>query len=201
VRDDVVRFEYRVWGTELTAIRQRIDELAESRQQERVTDLYLLGPNTEVNAKVRDGSLEVKRLLPTGHGFQRWKPSLRREPPFPVELVEELLRRLGDGSGTVSDSRLPESLAVSDLIKATSNNGLHTIEVVKERQLFTVDGTRAESTRVDCKAGQWWTVAGESTEADDLDRLVRRLGLDGLDNRSMNAHLYSELTATGESNQ
>lgn len=190
MRDDVVRFEYRVWGSALDSIRQRLDELAESRHDERVNDCYLLGPNAAVNAKLRDCTLEVKRMIP-GYGFQRWEPSLSRKPPFPVELVKDLANRLG----CVDTAELGDgSLAGDELIATISAiDELETLEVIKERQLVTVQGIRAESTRVTSPVGTWWTVAGESTDRAELEHLIRTLGIEQLENRSMNAHFYQAL--------
>ena len=65
------RFEYRIWG-------EAFPDLPAPDPAAPSTEVYLLpAAGDEVNAKIRGGALEIKRLLGSEAGLQKWLPALR----------------------------------------------------------------------------------------------------------------------------
>ena len=83
------RFEYRIWGRAFADL-PAPDEVAPS------AEVYLLTERDGVNAKLRGGALEIKRLLGTRDGLQRWLPALRCPLPLPARVIaQDLCPALG----------------------------------------------------------------------------------------------------------
>ncbi len=186
------RYEWRIWGPELDEQRSRLEQYGSEGETEVSDDLYLVGPNRHVNAKIRDEVVETKQLVDVRRGFQQWRPDLSESLPARPSTVARLVADLGldrPASARHAESKLngldhdepEERVARSRLISlVVAASGL-AVPVLKRRHHFTL-GTRAraEAVEITVHGRVRWGVAIESTDVEELDRLRRRLGLDGI---------------------
>ncbi len=170
------RYELRVWGR-LQDVRRRLDALGVHTGDSTTTDLYLVGPDTRVNAKLRDRRLDVKHLIETRAGFQRWTPEWSSDLPLPAPARERLWSELGlslpDGRHRAPLDRSALEGAIGDAAGAAA------IAVDKQRRHFELDGVAAEASAFDIVGVRCWTVVVEDVDIERLERVRVKLGLDG----------------------
>jgi hypothetical protein len=185
------RYEWRIWGRELHEQRVRLQHYGSEGGTEVFDDLYLVGPNRHVNAKIRDEVVETKLLVDVRRTFEQWRPDLSESLPARPSAVARLLADLGldrPASGRHGESKLSaldhdgseEGVERSCLIAlVVAASGL-AVPVLKQRHHFTFGSrARAEAVEVTVHGRVRWGVAIESVDVEELDRLRRRLGLDG----------------------
>jgi hypothetical protein len=166
-----VRFEYRIWG----------DAFADLPAPDAVpasAEVYLLPPAVDgVNAKIRGGALEIKRLLGLRTGLQEWLPELRCPLPLPAAVIE---RELCPALGIRPPRRAQASYELEPLLEelASVGPGLRCVRLVKRRRSFEVAGTRAERTRVEVSAHTIESVAIEAEAFEVARQAVSELQLD-----------------------
>lgn len=172
------RFECRVWGRHHKA-RRLLAGLAGRERTELVDDCYLLVDDASWNAKVRDNTLKVKRLVAERKGFERWtsnRHNVAHTAPAPFGTLAEQLG-FHQGEGVAYD--LPTEFAA---LGAAA--GVRLVFVAKHRRRYRVGLLRAEATDITIlETGE--VLHTLSIEGDDLNRLValrERLGLRGEDN-------------------
>jgi hypothetical protein len=173
------RFEYRVWGDDLSAISTRIPRSGEPSWVKVSREIYLRGRATplEINAKMRGGVLDIKRLFDHAGRFERWYPVLKVEFPARSDEVMEALDLLRvDGSmvacGTLS--------SVEFLVQAGLASGAITVTgVEKHRSGHEVGACAVEVARVIIAHHRVLdSVAVESEDLDAAAEVVDLLGLD-----------------------
>lgn len=183
------RFEYRVWGEDLVAERRALDAAGSPGEIRDSRETYLVGPATAVNAKIRNGSLDVKELVRVESGCEQWRPRFCRSFPLPAPVL----------AAQLEDLLGPEPLAgalytAAELVAEVSHRpGRAAVEVEKRRHLYTVGGCVAELAEVDVGGTPLYTAAVESEDLEQLVQVVADLGLDRRPNRSYVAALQRSL--------
>lgn len=193
---DVVRFEFRRFGGDLTRFRQAFAALAPARPQPVSRETYIVTRlNTEANVKIRSHRLQVKGLLGRLHGLERWMPVL--DVAFPVESREienTMAPALGldielFGAAVLSETEL------LDLVR--TQPALASIVVEKTRILFEVGGCEAEFSELKIAEGLLQTVAVEAEDAEAARTLLGKVGLDAMHNESYPSFLQARLFPPG----
>lgn len=171
------RFEFRAWGDVHDAI-ARIDALDGPADVDRSQEVYLVGPERTVNAKVRDGRVEAKHLVDTRHRFQRWRPAWESELPCTADEFHRLVSELtgSDRAGAPSCGSWSQGE-----IRAWFDEAEHldAISVRKVRTRRDVDGVGVEVGRVDVDRTDvhLTSVAVESVDLERVERVRDELGL------------------------
>lgn len=172
-------FEYRVWG-EYRKARKLLSSIGTDRQDEVIEDCYFLGDDPEWNAKVRDSTLKLKRLVAERRGFEQWESDWHPEAddiPAPFdELFDDLhLDRLQRG----------KSFSITKAVKGLgSDHDSRPVFVTKHRVRYRVGSSRAETTDIviDATGETLETLAISGDDLDELVALRKQLGLKGEDN-------------------
>jgi len=93
-RRDAPRWEWRTFGAGLSDIEAKVGLTARiaPRQSD---EIYLLNFATPHSAKIRDGVLEVKRLLQVhSSGLEQWSPAFKARFPLSAPMVQSALAAL-----------------------------------------------------------------------------------------------------------
>lgn len=187
--DGIGRFEYRVWGKHPKA-RKLLGKMATTETRERIEDCYLLVEDPSWNAKIRDNTLKIKRLIEEDEGFERWTSGKHRSAestPSPFDELFDELRLDRPQRGKRYD--LPKAIAQLD-----PRLGVRAVFVSKDRQRFRIGGLRAEVTDIKVEDTKQ-VLRTLSIEGDDLEELVTlrdRLGLRGEPNTPVHAVIRSD---------
>jgi exopolyphosphatase/guanosine-5'-triphosphate,3'-diphosphate pyrophosphatase len=168
----VPRWEWRTFGPNFGAAEDRFAALAHERSEES-DEVYVLARGSDASAKVRDGRMDVKRLLETNHdGLELWTPVLKAAFPLADDDARTLFEALGApvprhaGTAGTLDELLGDS---PDLLA---------VAVHKRRTHYMIGGCRAELTEMRTDAGATRTIAVESEDPAAVAAAVRELRLE-----------------------
>jgi hypothetical protein len=165
-----VRFEYRIWG-------EAFPELPAPDRVPASAEVYLLPAAIDgLNAKIRGGALEIKRLLGVRAGLQEWLPALRCTLPLPAATIE---RELCPALGIAAPRPTRASYDLEPLLQlvASAGPGVRIVRLVKRRRPFEVAGARAERTRIEFGARTIESAAIEAEAFEAARRAVAELKL------------------------
>lgn len=189
---DVARFEFRIFGEDLTPLRESLAALGPAAEQPESREIYIVTRlNVESNVKVRADRLEVKGLVGRLRLLEQWQPVFKSEFPVPAGDIENIVApALG------LDVELGEALPFTEaalLAFAAEQPALATVVVDKERALFDLGECEAEFTRLVIGDERLHTVAIEAPEAQAAETLLKRLGLEEQQNESYSVFLQRRL--------
>jgi hypothetical protein len=163
------RFEYRIWGAAFAGL-PAPDEVAES------AEVYLVPEQTGVNVKFRSGALEIKQLLGTQDGLQRWLPALRCRLPLPAGVIaQDLCAALGVVAPPLTRQHYALDQLLAEVVPALV--AIRVVPLSKRRRSFEKAGARAERTRVSVGEITLESVAVEAERFDLAARATNQLGL------------------------
>jgi hypothetical protein len=172
------RYEFRVWGDldALSAtVATRIDGVNGSEGEE----CYLLAPpDSGVNPKIRDGALDVKRLLRVRRDCEQWEPVEKASFPLTAATISaSLFGVMGIESPVLERHAYSVDQLLPDVV--APDRRLDAVSVEKSRTIGTAGACRAEIARVTI-AGTYstTTIAIESSDLDALVTLRAELGLE-----------------------
>ncbi len=185
-KSDKTRYEFRVWGDHPKACR-KLAKLADQKSSKEFEDCYLLGHDPKWNAKVRDDTLKVKRLVDRERGFDRWDSNWHRRAKSAPSPFDEVFDDL-------SLDR-PQRGKSYSLVKAVStldeDSAARAVFVTKSRTRYRIGSIRGEVTQIDVHdtSTSLQTIAIEGNNLDKLVALRRTLGLKGHTNVAMHVAL------------
>ena len=183
----VPRWEWRGFGSGF----QRADEVLWPLEPERTRssdERYVLSTRSDASVKVRDGKLDVKRLIEVDdHGLELWVPTMKAEFPLSVEDVGETRDALRLGPDGSSPAATLDDLVTDSTADGTTTDGdsLRVVEVHKERAHYRVRECMVESTEITVDGTTTRTMTAESTEPADVLETLAHLGLAGRRNVSV----------------
>lgn len=189
---DVSRFEFRIFGSDLSELRDALAALGAGVAQPESRETYIVTRlNVESNVKIRAHRLEVKGLQGRLRLLEQWEPVLKSEFPVPADPIENIVApALGVDVELEEASPLTEHALLALLAEQPS---LASVVVDKERTLFDLGACEAEFTALRIGDEQLQTVAIETPEAEAAEALVRRLGLEAMQNESYPLFLQRRL--------
>ena len=177
------RFEFRVWGQDLSGPISLLRELAAPTATLVSDEVYVVGEGADdTNTKIRDDVLDVKVLMQVVERCEQWQPWIKTQ--FPIDaalLVQELLPRLGAGDLRV-ERDLDTSPALIELLRRHPR--IEIARVSKQRTKYIIAKCLAEESIVAIDGHRLQTVAIESSEVAALCELRSRLDLEPYENVS-----------------
>jgi hypothetical protein len=181
------RWEFRIFVPELGDEAARLASTLDENGKSRSRDVYLLNLlPAKCNTKIRDDELQVKRLIDTAEGFERWQP----DPGLPFPLEPAAFEGLtGEFTATTLDAG-----TFIDRIRRPAGP-VAVVHVLKTRRHFRRDDILAETARLTVNGARLESLAIESTNLDALRELRRALELSAAENSS---YVRAFLRLTGD---
>jgi len=171
------RYELRIWGDSLSALRDKLRSLAQPSQRSS-DETYLISATTErSNVKVRADLMDIKVLVAEDRELEQWKPILKAGFPLSQTVIVEQVFpnfELPPPPLTKSDFGFDEFL--HDVIKP--NPKIAIVSVSKTRYQYTVGVCTAEYSQITINGMARDTVAVESTDADAVLQLKQQLAIE-----------------------
>lgn len=178
------RFEFRVWADRLDEVSGRLRSLSEPFEIRESTETYFVSRFVvDANPKARADLLDIKVLVGVREGFEQWGVRLKAEFPVDAALLRtELFPLLGLAPPLLEREEYSLSQLVTEGV--APHPDLAAVEIIKRRQMHTVNACMAEITDATIAGHEVQTVAVESADLSDLRETRHALGLDGHDNVS-----------------
>jgi hypothetical protein len=189
---DVTRFEFRIFGTDLTAVRETLAALAPGAELPKSRETYIVTRlNVESNVKIRADRLEVKGLQGRLRLLEQWQPIYKSQLPVPADDIENIVApALGVDVELGAAPLLTEAALV---VFAAAHPALASVVVDKQRTLFDLEDCEVEFTEFVIGGEHLQTVALEAPEARPIETLLQRLRLDRMQNESYSVFLQRRL--------
>ncbi len=189
---DDVRYEFRVFGSDLADVRNSFAEMGAPQPQPASRETYIVTRlNIESNVKVRADRLEVKMLRARTGLLEQWAPVLRSSFPVSVQNMEDVV---APALGIELELEDAESMTERALIAfAKDQHSLAPVVVEKNRTLFDLGACEAEFSELKIEGDRLQTAAFEAIELEAAQNLLRRIGLESAENESYAAFLQRRL--------
>jgi len=168
------RWEWRAFGGGANAAQRHFDDLTPDSVEDS-DETYLLSVGRDASVKVREGLLDVKRLVQVSEeGLEQWMPIAKDSFPVAASRLGAGLAELG-----VEIPLAREAYTLAELLEevVTPRPDLATVDVHKTRRRFTVGGCMAELTDALVDGRELRTVAVESEDHDRVLATLRELEL------------------------
>jgi exopolyphosphatase/guanosine-5'-triphosphate,3'-diphosphate pyrophosphatase len=177
----IPRWEWRTFATSFGDADQRFSQLPPGRTQES-NELYLLGPNSDANVKIRDGLMDIKTLEHVNaDGLERWRPVMKGQFPLPAAEAAKVCAALQVAPLSPREVYTLEELQAE---LTQPSRGVRVVHVHKKRRHYTVGGCLAEMSDVIAEGHATRTVAIEFEDPARVRAAVREMGLDQFENLS-----------------
>jgi hypothetical protein len=189
---DAIRFEFRLFGADLSPVREAFAALGPAVQQPVSRETYIVTRlNIESNVKIRRGRLEVKGLRGRLQVLEQWQPVLAAELPVAAEEVENVVApALGLDVDLAGQPPFTETALIG---WAGALPALATAVIEKRRTLFDLGPCEAEFTELAIGPARLQTIAIEALEADVARAVLEKAGLGEARNESYPAFLQRRL--------
>jgi exopolyphosphatase/guanosine-5'-triphosphate,3'-diphosphate pyrophosphatase len=177
------RYEFRVWGHNLIALKRTLEEHAEPSQPATSSELYFVSETTDkCSAKIRSSLLDIKVLVRIDGTLERWTPIVKAGFPLAASAINQLFESLALKPPRLSQSNYIFEEFLNDVIKP--ERAIVIANVSKERSQFRIDACEAEYAAVTIDGLPRHTVAVEGSDPDAVLSLIRQLGIEQIPNTS-----------------
>ncbi len=190
----VPRWEWRCFAPSLTVLERavRVPAAAAPRESDETYILDLTG-RISANVKIRDGVLDVKRLLQTDFdGLELWEPVLKAPFPLSQETIAAVFKPWMPPPAASSRESYTFDQLVDDII--APRPALRVVTVHKSRGGFIFAGCIAEFAYIKVDSV---TIQSFSLEHEDPKRLLAALQMLGLDARANTNYILGLKRALG----
>jgi hypothetical protein len=171
------RYEFRIWSESLTQLQKKLGTMAQPRET-KSQETYLISAVTEkCNAKIRAELMDIKVLIAENRGLEQWNPIMKSGFPLAGSVIAEQVfpsLKLAPPALTKGEYTLAEFF--EEVIRKEPKIAL--VDVSKTRYQFNIGVCATEYSNITINQVPRDTVAVESTDADAVLELVRKLGID-----------------------
>jgi hypothetical protein len=170
------RFEFRIFGQTVVPFVARLESLMAESERSESGGVYLLAPEMDdVNLKIRNGQLDVKRRIAVVDQFEQWCP----EPvgTFPLSAADN-----GASIGLLDTGAIDAADFVGKFLSAAPTHRV--MHVLKARRHFARNDLMGEACEVVVNGASIHSVAIEGEDLESLRTLRTAIGLDNAPNVS-----------------
>ncbi|MGS0679893.1 hypothetical protein ACVBIO_07670 [Shewanella sp. 0m-8] len=179
------RFEFRTFGQDFTEASTRMARLSvpvpEKVWHRQSDEIYIMSRTNDLNnTKIRDGKMDVKSYVQTVDGLEQWDPKLKAE--FPISAAQ-LLEEIFPAFMVEQPALNKEQYSFEEFLDLINDHpDLQAVKIHKERYGYMVNDTICEVANVLVNGARIVSVNSESTELEDIQRTIKDLKLEGVEN-------------------
>ena len=179
------RFEFRSFGQDFDEAHFRMARLSvpvpEKVWERHSDEIYILSRTNDINnTKIRDGKMDIKTYVQTLDGLEQWNPLMKGEFPIKAEVLKQEVFPAFQVEMPALDQEQYDYEEFLSMIKNHPN--LQAVRVHKERYGHMVNNTICEFGYVLINGDMVATINSESTEVEDIQKTIRDVGLEGVEN-------------------
>ena len=179
----IPRYEFRIFGNDLTKYEDKIKEFSEKEMTREMDSVYLLTPwKRKNNVKIREGVMDIKNLDQEHEGLQQWNPFLVGKFPLKAEVIKSVVfPALGIESPVFGRKKYSLDQFLSEVVSIDPD--LAVAYVWKTRHAFTVNDCITEIAEIKVNGSFIKTIC---IEAEDPDKVMEAKKMIGIDNDAEN---------------
>ena len=85
----IPRYEFRTFAQNFGMVETRMRKFSRCEQIRESSEIYIVSAaNNENNTKIRDRKMDIKVLVETKQGLERWNPRMKGEFPMKTEMIK-----------------------------------------------------------------------------------------------------------------
>ena len=179
------RFEFRSFGQNFDNAHKRMARLSvpipEKVWERHSDEIYIVSRTNDINnTKIRDGKMDIKTYVQTVDGLEQWNPLMKGEFPMTAAVLkDEVFPAFMVEMPILSK----DVYSYGEFMEIISNHpDLQAVRVHKQRLGYMVNGTICEYGEVLFNGARVVTINSESTEVGDIQKTIRDIGLEGVEN-------------------
>ena len=173
----IPRYEFRIFGNDLTKYEDKIKEFSEKEMTREMDSVYLLTPwKRKNNVKIREGVMDIKNLDQEYEGLQQWNPFLVGKFPLKAEVIKSVVfPALGIESPVFERKKYTLDQFISEVVSIDPD--LAVAYVWKTRHAFTVNDCITEIAEIKVNGAFIKTICIEAEDSDKVLEAKKMIGI------------------------
>jgi len=144
-------------------------------REQRSDERYLLSLSSDASVKVRDGQIDVKRLIALDdRGLEQWLPVIKASWPLSRDSVRDVIDAVGAAPPALECEAYDRQTFVNEVVGPDPS--LLVVAVHKHRVHYTVGGCMAELSELRAGGHVTRTIAVEAEDPERVLSAVSELG-------------------------
>jgi len=178
----IPRYEFRTFAQNFGMVETRMRKFSKCEQIRESSEIYIVSAaNNENNTKIRDRKMDIKVLVETKQGLERWNPRMKGEFPMKTEMIKnEVFPAFGVNVPEFKRDAYTLDQYLSEIIMPHPQ--LTAVQVFKRRFAFTINGCITEIAQLLINGAAIQTVAVELEDVAAILKAIDILGLTEYEN-------------------
>jgi len=177
----IPRWEWRTFSKDLSEYRYIFDKYEPSSEFSS-REIYLLGREQKVNCKIRNKLLDIKLPLQIDLelNLELWTLFSKENFPLAVNKIADLLQMLGQESMSFEREKYSIDEFLNEIV--VKHPTLFLVDVIKNRKIYKIDGTRMEFSQAAYCGNKFHTMAIEDHDPEIVASYLKKFNLYHLEN-------------------
>ena len=173
----IPRYEFRTFAQNFGMVETKMRRFSKCEQMRESSEIYIVSAaNNENNTKIRDRKMDIKVLVETKQGLERWNPRMKGEFPMKTEMIKnDVFPAFGVQELKFKRDEYTLDQYLSEII--LPHPQLTAAHVFKRRFAFTINGCITEIAHLLINGAAIQTVA---VELEDLAAILKAIDILGL---------------------
>ena len=178
----IPRYEFRTFAQNFGMVETRMRKFSRCEQIRESSEIYIVSAaNNENNTKIRDRKMDIKVLVETKQGLERWNPRMKGEFPMKTEMIKnEVFPAFGVQEPKFKRDEYTLDQYLNEIIMPHPQ--LTAAQVFKRRFAFTINGCITEIAQLLINGAAIQTVAVELEDVAAILKAIDILGLTEYEN-------------------
>ena len=178
----IPRYEFRAFAQNFGIVETKMRSFSKCEMIRESSEIYIVSAaNNKNNTKIRDRKMDIKELVETKQGLERWNPRMKGEFPLKTRtIIEKILPAFGVGDLNLNRDEYTLKQYLDEII--IPHPKLSAVHVFKRRFAFTVNGCITEIAHLLINGAAIQTVAVELEDVDAVLEAIEMLRLKDYEN-------------------
>ena len=173
----IPRYEFRTFAQNFGMVENKMRKYSKCEQIRESSEIYIVSAaNNENNTKIRDRKMDIKVLVETKQGLERWNPRMKGEFPMKAEMIKnDVFPAFGGKEPKFERDEYSLDQYLTEIIMPHPQ--LTAVHVFKRRFAFTINGCITEIAHLLINGAAIQTVAVELEDVAAILKAIDMLGL------------------------
>lgn len=178
------RFEFRVFAEQFQSLVQSFHNLflahKITKKNTSSVEFYLLSENNNLNIKIRDELIDIKKLITKVDSLEQWESLFKIKFPIDTKMIKEIFTTLLNVKlPSLNQNKYTKEQFISFI---QSYKLISMVRVHKKRTQYTIDDLILEISDIDIEGRTLQTLCVESVNKDELQKFLKKYHMDSMKN-------------------